>query len=96
MRILINRRTSDFDEEIKRVLAELKETDLGTEEYAERLAYLKRLNKLRSDEQRNRLSPDTIAIVAANVLGILIVVGYEQGNVIASKALALVLRTKHQ
>lgn len=96
MRILVNRGPSDFDEAIDRVLAELKETNLGTEDFEVRLAYLERLNRLRNEERSNRVSPDTMAIVAANILGILIVVGYEQGNVIASKGLGFVLRTKHQ
>jgi hypothetical protein len=94
MTILGWRKPSEFDEAVNRVLANLKEIDLGTEEYVERLAYLERLNKLRSEERSRKVSPDTMAIVAANILGILIVVGYEQGNVIASKGLGFVLRTK--
>lgn len=87
---------SDFDEAINRVLAELKETDLDTEKYEARLAYLERLNKMRAEESSKRVSPDTKAVIVTNLLGILIIVGYERGHVLISKGLGFVLRTKHQ
>lgn len=96
LRILVNGKSSDYDEAIDRVLRELKETDLSTEEYDALLGNLERLNRLRTEDRSRRISPDTMAIVAANILGILIVVGYERGNVLASKGLGFVLKTKHQ
>jgi hypothetical protein len=94
LKILEIKRSSDFDEAINRVLGELKEADLGSEEYMDRLSHLERLSRLRNEQQNHRVSPDTMAIIATNLLGILIIVGYEQGHVMASKSLGFVLRPK--
>jgi predicted RND superfamily exporter protein len=50
--------------------------------------------KQRDVDQPWRVSPDTLAIVGANVLGIVMILGYERANVIASKALGLLTRMK--
>ena len=41
-----------------------------------------------------RVSPDTMAIVAGNLLGIALIVGHERMNVVTSKALGFVLKSK--
>ena len=90
------RKSSILDESIRTVLAKMKTTDPYSEEYSVLLTDLERLVRLRKDESVNRVSPDTIAVVCANLLGIVIIVGYEHGHVIGSRALQMILRTKHQ
>lgn len=65
-----------------------------SEEYREAVSYLERLVRLKADERRIRITPDTMAIVLGNLLGILIIVAYEQKHVMVSKGLGLILRTK--
>jgi hypothetical protein len=86
---------SDLKNSMDRVLRDLETLDMDSEEYKTRLAHVERLSKLRNEERSNRISPDTLAIVTTNLLGILIIVGYERGNVLASKGLGFILRTKH-
>jgi len=43
---------------------------------------------------RRRVSADTWATVAANIAGIMVIVGYERVNVVASKALGFVLKLR--
>ncbi len=38
------------------------------------------------------ISPDTVAIIAGNLLGILLILNYEKLNVVSTKALGFVLR----
>lgn len=95
MSIFEKKKSSDFDDAIDRVLVELNTEGLDSEEYARRLKHLERLAALRNEERKRRVSPDTLAIVGANLLGILIIVGYEQGHVVASKGLGMILRTKN-
>lgn len=89
-------RRSILDDSIDRVLEHMKGENPGTEDYEALLADLERLVKLRSEEQSKRVSPDTMAIVAANIFSVLVVVGYEQGHVVISRGLNFLLRTKHQ
>lgn len=77
--------------EIKKVYMELSEYAPGTEEYSEVLANLERLYKV-SENQTKSISPDTIAMIAGNLLGLGLILGYEKTNIITSKALGFVLK----
>ena len=50
------------------------------------------LEKRKSLDEKPKISPDTMAVVAGNLLGILLILTYEKANVITSKALGFVLR----
>lgn len=89
------KKRSVVDEEIDRVHSKMLEVEMISEDYIALLAALDRLIKLKSEERSNRVSPDTLAIVGGNLAGILIVVGYEYGHVIASRGMNMLLRTKH-
>lgn len=93
---LVTERSSVLDGTINRVIEQMARQMPDSEEYSKLLTSLERLITLRNEEPRNRISMDTLVIVTANILGILIIVGYEQGHVVASRGLGLLLRTKHQ
>lgn len=76
-----------------------KKIDVLLEQELEKVHNLKDLStvislaKRRKDlGKKNRVSPDTIAIVAGNLLGIGIILTYERTQVIATKAFGLILR----
>jgi hypothetical protein len=89
-------KVSILDEPIDKVLARMDKIDLFSEEYSALLTELERLVRLQNEEKYKRVSPDTMAVVFGNLLGILIIVGYEHGHVIGSRGLNFILRTKHQ
>lgn len=95
LRRFVKERTSVFDEPIDRILGEMQGSDVDSEEYPKMLEHLSKLNEMKSEERRRRISPDTMLMVAGNLLGILIIVGYEQKHVVTSKALPFIQRTKH-
>jgi hypothetical protein len=96
LRNFVSRKASNLDDPIDKVLSELDHVNPGTDDYATLLTTLERLYQLQKDERSSRVSPDTLAVVAANLLGILIIVGYEQGHVVVSRGLGFILRTKYQ
>ena len=59
-------------------------------EVSEVLALMERRDELKS--KKKSVSPDTIAIIAGNLLGIILILGYEKANVITTKALGFVIR----
>lgn len=68
-----------------------------------RLAYIERSLEavethrkvaLDAKPESRRVSPDTIALIGANLVGLLLVMNYERMHVIASKAFGLLVRTK--
>jgi hypothetical protein len=82
---------SIFDEQIAEILTHMNATGPGTQEYAELLQNLERLTSMK-EKSKNimRVSPDTIAVVAGNLLGILIIVAYEQNHALTSKGMNFV------
>lgn len=92
----IKRKPTILDDEIKRVRLKMLDESVNSEEYDQLMNHFERLVRLRKEDRSNRVSPDTWAIVGANLLGILIIVGYERGHVIASRGMQALLKTKHQ
>lgn len=72
-------------------MAQLNETD---EEYAKIADQLVKLHGLKMNEKSSRVSPDTTAKIAANIVGILLIIRHEHLNVITSKAMEQVMRTR--
>jgi hypothetical protein len=96
LKLFAREEASILDEPIDKVLSRMDTIEAYSEEYTVLLAQLERLVRLQNDEKSNRVSPDTKAVIFGNLLGILIIVGYEHGHVIGSRALNFILRTKHQ
>lgn len=90
----IFRKSSPLTEVKQQVYADMLASDTDSEEYKNLFSHLEKLAVIEAAEGRNHVSPDTMAIVGANILGILIIVGYEQAHVATSRALSFLLRTK--
>lgn len=78
--------SSIYDEPINKVLAEMETYSPDTDEYSAAIRHLETLTKMKAEEGRKRVSADTMAIVVGNLLGILVIVAYEQKHVLTTKA----------
>ena len=87
---------SPLDEVIAQTLLELETLSKYDEDYPDLLAQLERLYKLKGGEEKRRLtvSGDTLVLAGANILGILLIVGYERANVMRSSAMSQVPKLK--
>src|SRR5437868_6008168 len=87
---------SQLDWAIVDALNELKNHPIASPAYEARLDKVERLYKLKDSEtpRPEALSPNTMASIGANLLGILMIIRHEHVNVIASKALGFVTKTK--
>ncbi len=85
---------TSLDPVIVKLLAELREHGSETAEFAVNLDYLERVHNLQHKTVRSRLTPDAVALVLGNLLGIVIIVAYEQKHVITSKGLGFVVKPK--
>lgn len=90
MKLFTRKQITLLEEEIKRLHEEIAITDPESEKYETYLSRLTDLYNLKKNDYK--VSPDTVAIVAGNLAGILIIIGYEKVHVISSKALGFVLR----
>ena len=85
---------SNLDKEIDEILLKMSKMDKLSKEYLELVKILEVLYAARGKnyEPRKRISPDTLLLVGANLLGIALILGYEQINSVTSKALGFVVR----
>jgi hypothetical protein len=81
------------DEAIAELVVSMKSMNGDEIEYDECMKQLERLYALKENNKR-RISPDTLAIVIGNLVGILIIVKFERGAVMVSKAKDYVLKTR--
>lgn len=86
------RKPSPLDATITEILTDMQGFNAESPEYERLLERVERLNKLKTESRFRRVSPDTLAIVLGNILGILIVVGYERGHVMTTRAKEYVLK----
>jgi len=93
MRMITKRdKRTTLEKEIDEVIKTLSELPKDSEEYTNIVANLEVLYKAKSNEKISCVSPDTVAVVVGNLMGILIILGYEKANVITTKALGFVMK----
>ncbi len=88
------KRESKFDQPIDAILVELRKENPESEKYSSLLVQLDRLTQLKDRERINKVSADTAWMVAGNLLGILVIVAYEQKHIMASRGMNFILRPK--
>lgn len=80
---------TEIEKEIDKCILALAEEAETPEQFEEIIDLLKKRQTL---NEKKTVSPDTIAIIAGNLLGIALILGYEKANVITSKALGFVIK----
>lgn len=83
-----------LDKAIDAVLEQMLELDASTKEYAMMADQLLKLQKLREDKTPSRVSPDTLATIVANLVGIAMILHYERVGVVASRAVGFIMKLK--
>jgi hypothetical protein len=85
-----------LETEIARLLDIVSRINPDDEKYADVADQIVKLYKLKevdsNVDSKKRVSPDTLAVIIANLLGIGAIIGYEHAGVISSKAFGLVMR----
>lgn len=84
--------TSELDKAILIALLQLDTVPAYSEEYIQILNQVERLYALKNVNRSPRVSPDTMAVVMGNLLGIVFIVGHERAHVVTSKALSFVMK----
>jgi methionyl-tRNA formyltransferase len=85
---------TNLEKEIDSVLKKMSTYMPDSTEYTAMATNLERLYKAKANEKERSciVSPDTIAIIAGNLLGIVLILGYEKTDTITSKALGFIIR----
>jgi hypothetical protein len=89
-----NEKNEPIDREITAVFDQMDESGVLQPEYGHMLSYLERLSEVKTKSRRLRVSPDTLAVVACNLIGILMIVMYEQKHVITTKGIGQLIKPR--
>jgi uncharacterized membrane protein YkvA (DUF1232 family) len=85
----------NLDKEIENLLATMETMDrLRDAEYPKMVELLAKLYALRNDNTPKRMSPDAKATIAANLAGIILILGHERAHIVTSKALSFVQKLR--
>lgn len=84
----------DIDIPINALIAAMSTVKPDTDEYAKMVDQLVKLYKLKEVDASKRVSADTLAIVAANLAGIMMIVGHERAHVVTTKAIGFVQKLR--
>lgn len=87
------RKKSKLDVEIDRKLDDLRRADQSPR-FDQIMSQLEKLYKMKEAETSRRVSPDTWALIGANLFGILIIVTHEYTNPVTTKALQFAIKPK--
>lgn len=88
------KKRTKLDDAIDSLLDQMLVSDCSSKEYFTMVDQLTKLYKLREVDTPKRVSPDTLVLVAGNLIGIVVILGYEKANVITSRALGFVMKLR--
>ena len=84
-----------IEKEIEANLTQMRESGVLAPEYQTLMGNLEKLSDIKTRSQsHNRISLDTLAIIGGNLLGIILIIAYEQKHVITSKGLNHLIRPR--
>lgn len=90
----ISQNDQSLNDAIAHLLSEMAGYDGHTDEYSAMADQLEKLYKIQALKKEDRVKPDTLALIAGNLAGIVLIVGHERAHVVTSKALAFVSKLK--
>jgi len=92
---MFNRKPPE-DEDLDRAITMLVDRmSTADDEQTARLSdQVSKLYKLKEINAPKRVSPDTLILVAGNLIGIILILNYEKANVITSRALGFVMKLR--
>lgn len=85
-----NPEEDELNRQITKIHTQMFDDTPESEAYAQMADQLVKLYEQKDKIPSRRISPDTLATVTANILGIALVVGHERANVIGGKAITFV------
>lgn len=81
---------TDLEKTLEELFTQMALVETDSDEYAQMADQVAKLYKLKEVDSKEKLSPNTVALIAANIIGIAIIIAYEHYHPVVSKALGFV------
>lgn len=88
-----NERT-DLDVVIDNLMSEMTPVRCDADSYAKMVDQFVKLYPLKDAERPKKLSPDVLATISANLIGIAAILWHERAGIVTSKALTFVMKLR--
>jgi hypothetical protein len=88
------REPTTLEKVFDRTIRGLDRHTIGSDDYNKTMEAVVKLHKMKEEERIPSVSKDTMLVVAANLLGIILIIKHENVNVITSRALNLILKPR--
>lgn len=85
---------SGLEDAMNEIYSEMKGFTADSDEYCKMTDQLLKLHSMQTVDRSHRVSPDTIATISANVIGIALILHYERIHVVTSRALTFVMKLR--
>lgn len=79
---------------LDKALSELEKYQSDSDEYATIMEQIVKLHKMKEDEKPSTVDPNTVALIVANLIGIVMILKHERADIITSKAMSFVLKPR--
>lgn len=89
-----SRESSLLKVEIDRAIRDMANHPVGTQDYVRTLDQVVKLHKMMEEEKSSLVSKDTLVVVGANLLGIIMIIKHEFVEIVSQRALSLVIRPR--
>lgn len=86
--------TSLIDDQIEAVLEGMQQEKVFSEQYPKMIAHLGKLQTIKAEGRRDPIKWDTIALIAGNLLGILLIIAYEEKHVMTSRGFSHIIKPR--
>jgi signal recognition particle GTPase len=86
--------TFEFQDVLDQLHTQLILQDVRGENFDKISDQIVKLSKLKNESSTPKISPDTLAQIAGSLAGIILIIGHERANVVASKALSFVMKLR--
>lgn len=89
-----NRKPTNLDGLIEQLETDLKHLDTDSDAYSQTADQLVKLYKVKDTQSPPQISRDTLALIAGNLAGIVLILSYERANVVTSKAAGFIMKLR--
>ena len=83
-----------IDRSITKLLNDMDDLGLNQVDRLECMTQLERLTEIKANRRKSAVSRDTIVLVAGNLVGILLIMAYEQKHVMTSKSFSQLIKPR--
>ena len=83
-----------IDRSIANLLVHMEDSEMNSTDYQACMSALERLTEIKANRRKSLVSKDTLALIIGNLVGIGLIIVYEQKHVVTSKGFGQIIKPR--